>query len=113
MSEVRKTRRRFTPEYRVEAACLVVESGRPIAHVAQELGLVEQTLCRWVHSYRQTVENEPDGELTVDERAELRRLRREIEELARITSFWEKRPHNFCVEATTGERFELMAQELR
>ena len=50
MSEVRKTRRKFTPEYRVEAARLVVESGRPIAHVAQELGLVEQTLCRWVHS---------------------------------------------------------------
>ena len=87
MSEVRKTRRRFTPEYRVEAACLVVESGRPIAHVAQELGLVEQTLCRWVHSYRQTVENEPDGELSVDERAELRRLRREIEELRKDNGF--------------------------
>ncbi|MCV0003467.1 IS3 family transposase [Mobiluncus mulieris] len=28
-----------------------------------------------------------------------------------MTSFWEKRPHNFCVEATTGERFELMARE--
>lgn len=87
MAEVRKNRRRFTPEYRVEAARLVVESGRPIAHVAQELGLVEQTLCRWVHSYRQTVENEPDGELTVDERAELRRLRREIEELRKDNEF--------------------------
>lgn len=71
----------------MEAARLVVESGRPIAHVAQELGLVEQTLCRWVHSYRQALENESDGELSVDERAELRRLRREIEELRKDNEF--------------------------
>lgn len=58
MAGVRKVRRKFTPEYRVEAARLVVETGRPIAHVAQELGLVEQTLGKWVNNYRQTLESE-------------------------------------------------------
>ena len=34
-----KKRRSFTLEYRVEAARRVIELGRPIAHVAKELGV--------------------------------------------------------------------------
>ncbi|NNN02698.1 MAG: transposase [Acidimicrobiaceae bacterium] len=36
------TRRGFTPEYKDEAVKLVVNTGRPIATVARELGLQEQ-----------------------------------------------------------------------
>ena len=36
--------RKFTPEYRLEAVKLVLESSRPIAEVARELGINEGTL---------------------------------------------------------------------
>ncbi|MGH3870156.1 MAG: transposase [Pseudonocardiaceae bacterium] len=42
-----KNRRSFTPEYKDEAAKIVVELSRPIAMVARELGLNEQTLRNW------------------------------------------------------------------
>lgn len=48
----KKSRRRFTPEYRVEAARLVIETGRAIAAVAKELGIGEQLLGRWVRDER-------------------------------------------------------------
>lgn len=41
MAEQRRKRRSFTAEYRAEAAGRVIESGRPVAHVARELGLGE------------------------------------------------------------------------
>nr|WP_156874593.1 IS3 family transposase [Vaginimicrobium propionicum] len=111
MAGVGKTRRRFTPEYREEAARLVVDTGRPIAHVARELGLGEQLLGKWVRKYRQEQGNEPTGELSVDERVELKRLRREVQELKKDNAFFGKSSSLLRVEATTCERFELMEQE--
>ena len=39
-------RRKFSLQYRDEAVKMVVETARPIAEVARELGLVEGTLGR-------------------------------------------------------------------
>jgi len=41
-------RREFTPEYKDEAVKLVINTCRPVATVARELGVKEQTLGRWV-----------------------------------------------------------------
>ena len=41
-------RRKYTPEFREEAVRLVIETGRPVAHVAAEIGVGEQLLGRWV-----------------------------------------------------------------
>ena len=82
-----KTRRRYTPEYRTEAARLVIDTGRPIAHVARELGVGEQLLGRWVRAERARLDNEPTGALDADERAELTRLRRENHELRKDNEF--------------------------
>ena len=38
---------KYSPEYREEAAKLVVETSRPIADVARELGIGETTLGNW------------------------------------------------------------------
>ena len=43
-----RKRRNYTPAYRREAARLVIDTGRPIAHVAREIGIGEQLLGRWV-----------------------------------------------------------------
>lgn len=37
-------RRKFSAQYKAEAVQMVVHSGRPIAHAAKDLGIVEQTL---------------------------------------------------------------------
>ncbi|WP_420716630.1 transposase [Streptomyces sp. H27-H1] len=43
-------RRKFSPEYREEAVKMVLETSRPVAQVARELGLVEGTLRNWVNA---------------------------------------------------------------
>ncbi|MGH3839012.1 MAG: transposase, partial [Pseudonocardiaceae bacterium] len=45
-----KNRRSFTPEYKDEAARMVVELSRSVASVARELGINEQTLRECPHS---------------------------------------------------------------
>jgi transposase-like protein len=44
---VGSTRRKFTPEYKAEAVQFVLSSGKPIAEVARNLGIVEGTLGNW------------------------------------------------------------------
>ena len=87
-----RTRRRFTAEYRVEAAHRVIDSDRLIAEVARELDVGEQLLGRWVRDERvrisaaTAVPDVPDEPLNDSERAELARLRRRIvEQEKRIT----------------------------
>lgn len=41
-----RQRRECTPEYKNEAVKLVINTGRPVATVARELGVEEQTLDR-------------------------------------------------------------------
>ena len=73
-------RRKFTPEYREEAVKAVIETSRPIAQVARELGIVEGTLGNWVAAYRRDHAGE-EPPLAVSERARLRELEREVREL--------------------------------
>jgi transposase-like protein len=40
-------RRRFTAEFKEESVRLVLNSGRPLAQVARELGIHENTLHKW------------------------------------------------------------------
>jgi transposase-like protein len=49
-------RRKYTPEFREQAARLVIETGRPVAHVAAEIGDGEQVLGRWVRLQRRAAE---------------------------------------------------------
>lgn len=86
VSQGRK-RRTFTPEFRAEAARLVIETQRPVTVVARELGLANQLLNRWVHQELARQDEQASGELTVDERAELKRLRREVKQLREDNDF--------------------------
>ena len=84
-------RRKYTPEFREQAARLVIETGRPVAHVAAEIGVGEQVLGRWVRLQRQAAAAGDTGAvLDADERAELERLRRENAELRLDREFLKK-----------------------
>lgn len=82
-------RRKFSPEFRDEAVKMVIETSRPVAHVARELGLNEGTLGNWVARYRQENSGEQPG-LSVDERARLREMERENQELRMENEFLKK-----------------------
>ena len=73
-----ETRRKFNRDFREGAVRLVLETGKPIAQVARDLGINEGTLGNWVAKER-AVRGEGLGVLSEDERAELARLRREFQ----------------------------------
>ncbi len=76
----------FSPEFRNEAARMVVETSRPIADVARELGVSETSLGNWVRAYREKhAEDEPP--LQLSGRARLRELERENRELRMKAEF--------------------------
>ena len=74
-----RSRRRFTPEFKAEAVELVNAADGNIAQVAKELGIYDSTLGNWVRQARA----EQAGAPTVEERAEIRELRRELERTRR------------------------------
>ena len=84
------SRRKFTTEFKVEAAHRVIDSGRSIAEVARELSVGEQSLGEWVRDERRRMdaasgtENEP---LTPQEKAELATLRKKVVELEKDLLF--------------------------
>ena len=80
--------RKFSQEYRDEAVKLVIESTRPIAEVARELGIHEGTLGNWVATYRR--EHPVSEELNIPERARLRELERENRDLRLQAEFLKK-----------------------
>lgn len=80
-------RKTYTPEYRREAARLVIDTGRTIAAVAREIGVGEQLLGRWVLQERDRAGGGVTATLDLDERAELERLRRENQELRMDNEF--------------------------
>lgn len=103
MLDQKRQRRSYTQEYRVEAAGLVIDTGRSIAAVAREIGVGEQTLGTWVKAEqdRRRVDGESTGGLNEDERAELARLRRENfdlkldnEFLGKAAAFFASKPRN-------------------
>ena len=81
--------RKFSPEFRDEAVRLVIESSRPIAQVARELGINEGTLGNWVNQYRKDHEDE-EPPLTVSERAQLQAAIRELREVRMENEFLKK-----------------------
>jgi transposase len=91
-------RRKYSPQFRAEAVQMVLDSGRPIAHVARDLGVNDGTLQNWVKIWRD--ENpEPTTELSPVERArvkemeaEIRRLRMENEFLKKAAAFFARTP---------------------
>ena len=92
-----KKRKSYTPAYRREAARLVIDTGRPIAHVAREIGVGEQLLGRWVALARARDDSPPPA-LDVDERAELERLRTEVADLRMDREFLKKAAAFFATE---------------
>lgn len=88
--------RKFTPEYREETVKMVIQSQRPIAEVARELGINEGTLGHWVSKYRD--EHPVTEELSLPDRAKLKELERENRDLRMQNDFLKKAAAYFAKE---------------
>ena len=82
-------RRKFTPEFRDEAVRLVLDTGRPVAEVGRDIGVVEGTLGNWVNLWRTPHAGEEPA-LNVGERVELAQLRRDNQTLRMEREFLKK-----------------------
>ncbi|NJM66093.1 MAG: transposase, partial [Acaryochloris sp. RU_4_1] len=63
-----KPLRIFTDEQKSEAVRIVNQSVKPISQVAQEMGLTESALCKWVKQAQINRQSDPQGQLTSAER---------------------------------------------
>jgi len=77
----RKTRRRYTAEFKSDAVTNVIRSGQPAAAVARELGIKPNLLAKWVRLHlaeKDQEAGETDGLSPSESAAEIKRLRREL-----------------------------------
>jgi len=91
-------RRKFSPQFKAEAVQMVIETGKPVAEVARDLGVNDGTLGNWVAAWRDA-NPEPETALSPIERArvnelevENRRLRMENEFLKKAAAFFARTP---------------------
>ena len=75
-------KRKYPDELLDRGARLVFESGRPITHVARDLGINSEILRRWVRQAEADAGKRKEL-LTSDEREELAQLRKDNRELRR------------------------------
>ena len=76
---------------------MVVETSRPIADVAREMGLSETSLGNWVRAYKEKHAGE-EPPLQLSERARLRELERKNRELEMENAFLKKAAAYFARE---------------
>jgi transposase len=88
--------RKFSPEYREEAVKMVIESDRPIAAVARDLGINAGTLGNCIAHYRE--EHPASEELDIADRARLKELEKENRELRMERDFLKKAAAFFAKE---------------
>ena len=87
-------------KFKRDAAALVIDTGRPIAQVARELGVYESSLGHWVAQARAD-RSERGDPLAAGERARLKQLEREVAELRMGNEILLKRSVAFWVKETS------------
>ena len=96
---MRKKRRRYAEAFKKESVEYLISSGKPIIHVARELGLNDATLGTWKRQYAgdPTVKTPALEELTVDElKRELKRLKKEKVSKAATRDLKKSHEHPFA-----------------
>jgi transposase len=89
--------KRYTPEFKEQAARRVVDNSLPIAQVARDLGVNDTTLGFWVKAYRKKLAGQP---LPTDmpEQERIRELERRNRELEMENAFLKKAAAYFARE---------------
>ena len=91
------SRRRFTQEFKDELCLEVISASKPIREVAESYGVGTETLRNWLIKYRQA-HGGTETEQTAPERARLKELERENQELRAETALLKKASAYFARE---------------
>jgi transposase len=83
------SRKRFSQEFKDELCREVINTSKPIKDVATAYGVGPETLRNWLVKYR-AANGGTEVDLTVSERARLKELEREVQELRAGTAFLKK-----------------------
>lgn len=86
---------KYTDEYRRETADYIISTGRPVAHVAPELGINVKTASKWVKDRRDALDGTAPNP---GESAETRALRKRNRELEMENAFLKKAAAFFAKE---------------
>ena len=95
--------RKYPPELLDRGARVVIESGRPIAHVARDLGISNEVLRKRVRQAEADRGARP-ALLSTSERDELKQLRRENAELRRANAILKDASVYFATELDPTRR---------
>jgi transposase len=79
--------KRYAPEFKDQAARMVVDNSLPIAEVARELGISDSTLKFWVMYYRRKLAGQPLGMRDIPGQERIRELERRNRELEMENAF--------------------------
>jgi len=91
------SRRRFAQEFKDELCREVIDTSKPIKDVAHAYGVGPETLRNWLIKYREA-NGGTETELTLSERARLKAVEREVQELRAETAFPKKASAYFARE---------------
>lgn len=82
MLKTRRTKRTFSPEFKLEAIEQVVKYQRDVREVAQALELNLDHLRKWIRLYKQELRGiEPVGNAITPEQREIQQLKAQIKRL--------------------------------
>jgi transposase len=74
-----KSRRTYDPEFKKEAVRLVLENGKAVSNVAENLGINPEILYRWIKKHKEDPEYSFPGKGRLKPEAErMRQLEREL-----------------------------------
>ncbi len=77
----KKTRRKYTPEFKEEAVKLITEQGYTFAEAGRNLGVNPNLISKWKKEIKGVSGSELTAANTVSIQAELKRLRKENKQL--------------------------------
>ncbi len=90
-------KRKYPEELLERGARMVVDSGRPVAHVARDLGIHHEALRKWLQRAEADAGKRKDL-LSTEEREELKALRGEVRELRRANEILKSASAFFAAE---------------
>ena len=96
----RKPAKSYTAEFKESAVKLAVESNRPVAQTARELGVSKDTLYSWVRQVHGKAQVHPETVNSEHLYDELKRLRREVSMLREERDILKKAAAYFAKAAT-------------
>jgi|CryGeyDrversion2_1046600.scaffolds.fasta_scaffold262214_2 transposase len=99
-----RKRRSFSEEQKADAVRLVRVSGESLSKIARELDLTENSLRNWVRQADIDEGKGPASALTTEEKAEIRRLRKENRILRMERDFLKKATAFFARETSEGSK---------